>query len=62
MKKASLFLSLILLVSCAKNEVHALDKDSLDFHKLNGISLGSNLEDFEKKIQRRYFSSKLQGY
>lgn len=49
--KASLFISLILLVGCAKKEVHALDKDSLDFHKLNGISLGSNLEDFEKKYK-----------
>ncbi|PKF34300.1 hypothetical protein CW311_07385 [Acinetobacter proteolyticus] len=51
LKKASLFLSLILLVGCAKNEVHIVGKDSLNFNKLNGISLGSNLEDILKKYK-----------
>ncbi|GAA5630669.1 hypothetical protein Acal02_01277 [Acinetobacter calcoaceticus] len=51
MKKASLFLSLILLVGCAKTEVHALGKDNLNFNKLNGITLGSSLEDILKKYK-----------
>lgn len=51
LKKASLFLSLILLVGCAKNEVHTVAKDSLNFNKLNGISIGGNLEDVLKKYK-----------
>ncbi|WP_249409164.1 hypothetical protein [Acinetobacter sp. NRRL B-65365] len=51
MKKSGLFFSLFLLVGCAKIEVHALGKDSLNFNKLNGITLGSSLEDILKKYK-----------
>ena len=51
MKKASLFLSVILLVGCAKIEFNVLGKDNLNLNKLNGITLGSSLEDILEKYK-----------
>lgn len=51
MKRQNFFLFIFLIAGCEKNEVYVLSDRNLISYQLNGISIGSKIEDFHKKFK-----------